>query len=78
MKMKLSFLSILLVQFLVIGNFVWAQSSPASFAYVLQADSLAKSKAEAVAKRAACGRDRFLFDVNFSSDAPWTAFELIH
>jgi hypothetical protein len=48
--MKLSFLSILLVQFLAVSNSISAQqSSPTSFAYVLQADSLAKSKTEAMA-----------------------------
>ena len=53
-KMKLSLLSIVFAPFLVFGNSILAQSSPASFAYVLQADSLAKSKAEAVQKLAAC------------------------
>jgi cysteinyl-tRNA synthetase len=42
----------------------------------LQADSLAKSKAEAVAKLAACGRDWIVLDANFSSDEPWTAADL--
>src|ERR1035441_7602386 len=74
--MKPSLLSILLVQFLAVGNFVSAQSSPASFAYVLQADSLAKSKTAAVAKLAACDRDWIVLDANFSSDAPWTAADL--
>jgi cysteinyl-tRNA synthetase len=74
--MKLSLLSILLVQFLAVGNSISAQSSPASFAYVLQADSLAKSKAEAVAKLAACGRDWIVLDASFSSDEPWTAADL--
>jgi cysteinyl-tRNA synthetase len=64
------------MRFLVIGNSVLAQSSPASFAYVLQADSLAKSKAEAVAKLAACGRDWIVLDASFSSDEPWTAADL--
>jgi cysteinyl-tRNA synthetase len=66
----------LLVQFLAIGNSILAQSSPASFAYVLQADSLAKSKAEAVAKLAACGRDWIVLDASFSGDEPWTAADL--
>ena len=75
--MKLPLISILLAQFFTIGNSICsAQSSPASFAYVLQADSLAKSKAEAVAKLAACARDWIVLDANFSGDEPWTAADL--
>ena len=44
MKFLLSFL------LLAVGSFIaHAQSAPASFAYVLQADALAKSNTEAVA-----------------------------
>ncbi|MCX6895755.1 MAG: endo alpha-1,4 polygalactosaminidase [Verrucomicrobia bacterium] len=58
-------------------NFVSAQPSPpASFAYVLQADSLAKSKAEAVAKLAACGRDWIVLDAAFSNEEPWQVADL--
>ena len=76
MKLK-SFMVIVLV-LLVAGDIfpLAAQSAPASFAYVLQADALAKSKAEAVAKLAACGRDWIVLDAAFSSDAPWTAADL--
>jgi len=75
--MKPSLLSILLIQFLAIGNFsLFAQTSPTSFAYVLQADSLAKTKAEAVAKLAACGRDWIVLDASFSTDEPWTTEDL--
>jgi cysteinyl-tRNA synthetase, unknown class len=75
--MKLSLWSILLVQFLAISNSIWAQSSPASFAYVLQADSLAKSKAEVVAKLASCERDWIVLDANFSCpNEPWTEKDL--
>lgn len=60
-----------------LGDFnLQPQSSPASFAYVLQADSLAKSKTEAVAKLAACERDWIVLDASFSSDAPWTTADL--
>ena len=55
---------------------ILAQSPPTSFAYVLQADSLAKSKAEAVAKLAACGRDWIVLDATFSTEEPWTAADL--
>jgi cysteinyl-tRNA synthetase, unknown class len=75
--MKLPLLSILLVQFLAIGDSVSAQQPPpASFAYVLQADSLAKSKAGAVARLATCDRDWIVLDASFSSDEPWTAADL--
>ena len=75
--MKPSLLSFLLIQFLAIGNSsLFAQAAPTSFAYVLQADSLAKSKAEAVAKLAACGRDWIVLDASFSTDEPWTAADL--
>ena len=67
---------IALALFFTAGNSILAQSSPTSFAYVLQADSLAKSKAEAVAKLAACGRDWIVLDASFSTDAPWTAADL--
>jgi cysteinyl-tRNA synthetase len=61
---------------LTIGNSVSAQSSPASLAYVLQADSLAKSRAGAVQKLAACGRDWIVLDANFSGGEPWSAADL--
>ncbi len=49
---------------------------PTSFAYVLQADSLAKSKAAAVQKLAACERDWMVLDAHFSSDEPWAVTNL--
>jgi len=68
---------LLMFVLLAFGSFISrAQSSPASFAYVLQADSLARSKAEAVASLAACGRDWIVLDASFSSDEPWTAADL--
>jgi len=73
--MKTKFLVITLA-LLAFGHSLSAQSSPTSLAYVLQADSLAKSKAAAVAKLAACGRDWIVLDATFSSDEPWTAADL--
>ena len=55
---------------------LFAQTAPTSFAYVLQSDSLAKSKAEAVAKLAVCERDWIVLDASFSTDEPWTAADL--
>jgi cysteinyl-tRNA synthetase len=49
---------------------------PSSFAYVLQADSLAKSRPEAVAKLAACGRDWLVLDANFTTGEPWTTNDI--
>ena len=49
-----------------------APPPPASFAYVLQADALAKSRTAAVAQLAACGRDWIVLDAAFSTDEPWT------
>jgi cysteinyl-tRNA synthetase len=62
--------------FIFLCHLLFAQTSPASFAYVLQADSLAKSKAAAVAKLASCGRDWIVLDASFSTDEPWTAADL--
>lgn len=53
-----------------------AQSPPTSLTYLLQADSLAKSKTEAVAKLAACGRDWVVLDAAFSDEEPWLAADL--
>ena len=71
--MKLVLLGFLLAA----GNLISrAQSSPESFTYVLQADSLAKSKAEAVTKLAGCERDWIVLDAHFSSDEAWTAADV--
>jgi len=53
-----------------------AASSPASFAYILQADAFAKSKPMAVEKLAACGRDWIVLDASFSNDTPWERADL--
>ncbi len=47
------------------------ESSPASFAYVLQADSFAKTKSAAVERLAASGRDWIVLDPAFGGDQPW-------
>ena len=39
-----------------------ARSAPATFAYVLQVDSLAKTKSAAVEQLAKCGRDWIVLD----------------
>jgi len=75
MKNKFCFV-ITLALLLAYANSLSAQSSPASLAYVLQADSFAKSKAAAVAKLAVSDRDWIVLDAAFSSDEPWTAEDL--
>lgn len=72
-RMKLVWLFLLLP----VSSFIaFAQSPPSSFAYVLQADALAKTKTEAVTKLAACGRDWIVLDAHFSSDEPWTTNDI--
>ena len=75
--MKITFVAVLLFAFLA-GVFpLVAQMSPASFAYVLQADDLAKSKIEAMSMLAACDRDWIVLDANFSSPGePWTTNDI--
>lgn len=53
----------------------WA-AAPASFAYVLQADSFAKSRALAVARLADCGRDWLVLDPEFTQGERWTRADL--
>jgi cysteinyl-tRNA synthetase len=50
-----------------------AQPRPDSFAYVLQADSLAKSKAAAVGKLAKCHGDWIVIDASYSDEERWSA-----
>jgi cysteinyl-tRNA synthetase len=49
---------------------------PASFAYILQADSFAKTKAAAVERFAACGRDWVVIDSAFSEGTSWERVDL--
>ena len=57
-------------------QFASAESPPASFAYVLQADSFAKSKSAAVERLAASGRDWIVLDANFGGDTAWERADL--
>jgi cysteinyl-tRNA synthetase len=54
----------------------YAESAPASFAYVLQADAFAKTKPEAKERLAACGRDWIVLDAAFDGDTPWERADL--
>ncbi len=73
--MKLSTF-IALVATLFSASFAAAKSSPASFAYILQADSFAKSKSAAVGQLAASGRDWIVLDATFGGDTPWERADL--
>ncbi|MEY4386193.1 MAG: hypothetical protein RLY20_1476 [Verrucomicrobiota bacterium] len=53
-----------------------AADAPKSFAYVLQADALAETKAAAVVKLAQCERDWIVIDAAFGGDQPWTPADL--
>jgi cysteinyl-tRNA synthetase len=53
-----------------------AELKPASFAYILQSDSFAKSKAVAVEKLTACDRDWIVLDAVYSNDTPWEVSDL--
>ncbi|HWB58925.1 MAG TPA: MJ1477/TM1410 family putative glycoside hydrolase [Chthoniobacteraceae bacterium] len=56
--------------------FALAQSAPVSLGYVLQADVLAGSKQDAVAKLAESGRDWIVIDAFFTGDERWAPADL--
>ncbi len=71
--MKIKFVSVLLFASLLGVFHSLAQTLPASFAYVLQADALAKSKTGAMSMLATCDRDWIVLDANYSSPGePWS------
>ena len=57
-------------------SLVAADAPPASFAYVLQADALARTKLAAVARLAASEREWIVLDAVFDSETPWTRADL--
>ena len=60
----------------MLAHFACAESTPASFAYILQADSFAKTKPAVVAKLKECGRDWIVLDATFAGDTPWEQTDL--
>ncbi len=67
------------IELLVIAlwsQFTYAESPPASFAYILQADAFAKTKSAAVGRLTTCGRDWIVLDAAFSSDTSWERADL--
>ena len=61
---------------LTLAHFARAESSPSSFAYILQADSFAKTKSAAVAQLKESGRDWIVLDAAFAGDTPWERADL--
>ncbi len=60
----------------MLAHFAHAGSTPASFAYILQADSFAKTKHAAIAKLKESGRDWIVLDATFAGDTPWEQADL--
>ena len=73
--MKTPLLALLLAASAAFGE---SLPAPRSFAYVLQADAFASSRAAAVRRLAACGRDWIILDASFdgSSRGAWTPREI--
>ena len=65
-----------LVALVFLPRVVCGESAPASFAYVLQADSSAKTKTAAVERLAGCGREWIVLDAVFSGDTRWERADL--
>ncbi len=65
-----------LIVMLSLAKTACAESPPASFAYILQADSFAKTKSAATARLASCGRDWIVLDARFEAETPWQRAEL--
>ena len=66
-----SIVFIMLVSLALVSQAGSPNSAPASFACVLQADTLAKTKARAVERLAACDRDWIILDVAFDGETMW-------
>ncbi len=60
----------------ILAHFARAESPPASFAYILQADAFAKTKPAAVAQLKECGRDWIVLDAAFAGDTSWERADL--
>ena len=73
--MKNLHLSVAVLTF-ILAHFACAESNPASFAYILQADSFAQTKPAAIAQLKASGRDWIVLDAAFAGDTPWEQADL--
>jgi len=68
-------LSVTILTF-ILAHIANAESSPASFAYILQADFFARTKPAAVAQLKESGRDWIVLDAAFAGDTPWERADL--
>jgi cysteinyl-tRNA synthetase, unknown class len=73
--MKNLHLSVAVLTF-ILAHFACAESNPASFAYILQADSFAQTKPAAIAQLQQSGRDWIVLDAAFAGDTPWEQADL--
>ena len=73
--MKFLPLSVAVLAFMP-AHFTRAESCPVSFAYILQADSFAKTKSAAVAQLKESGRDWIVLDTAFAGDTTWEQADL--
>ena len=71
-----SFAFLVSILILTLAHFARAGSSPSSFAYILQADSFAKTKSAAVAQLKESGCDWIVLDAAFAGDTPWERADL--
>ena len=62
--------------FFLLARVVHAEPALSSFAFLLQADALAKTKPAVVERLAACGRDWVVLDTAFCGGTPWTRADL--
>ena len=60
----------------MLAHFACAESNPALFAYILQADSFAKTKSATVAQLKESGRDWIVLDAAFAGNTPWEQADL--
>jgi len=60
----------------ILAHFACAESNPVSFAYILQADSFAKTKSSAIAQLKESGRDWIVLDMAFAGDTTWEQADL--
>jgi len=67
---------IVTISIFMLAYFAHAESAPNSFAYILQADALAKTKPAAVTKLTECCRDWIVLDAAFAGDTPWERADL--
>jgi cysteinyl-tRNA synthetase len=58
------------------SGYIYADSPPASFAYVLQAEELTSSRAETIEQLTQCNREWIILDAVYSIGSPWAPGEL--